>query len=281
MSESPYVEGKLKAGLFEGLTRLQYEQIPALNWSKLSPYLKTHAHGKAAEMRVKDAEWLDIGSALHCSVLRPQDFDNEFGAIPDDAPQKRSNADKLWWANFYQENAGKTMLKPETLADVRLMTRAVYDNPRAKAMLEAPGNKREVVAVWMDPEFGLWCKAQIDLITRVRGVTFIVDLKSGRDISPYGFSGEIAKFNFHGQAAWYHNGCNIVAPFERRFAFIACEKEVGICTVYDADDPLMERGYTDTRIALQRFVEGENAQRWPGYADGYIGLPNWMLKGDR
>jgi len=273
------MDGKLRAGLFEGLTRLDYEKIPALNWSKLEPYLKSKAHGKAAEMLVKDSEALDTGSALHCAVLRPQDFEREFGMIPEDAPAKRSNADKLWWANFYEQNAGKTMLKPEVLADVNRMAQAVLDNPRANAMLSSPGNKREVVAVWMDPEVGLWCKAQIDLLARVRGVTYVVDVKTGIDISPHGFSNEIARFNMHGQAAWYHNGCNIVAPFDRRFAFIAVEKKVGICTVYDADDALMERGLSDTRLALQRFIEGEAEQRWPGYADGYIGLPKWKLLG--
>lgn len=269
----------MKAGLYRGLSKLEYEAIPAIRWSRLSEYLRSPAHGRLASMRAENSDALTVGDALHRAVLEPSQFEVEFGMVPEDAPPKRSKEDKLWWAQFEADNAGRTMLKPDDFRGVREMATSIYGHKRAEAMLNAPGNAREVSAVWMDPEFGLWCKARLDLLTKWNGVTYVVDVKTARDASPYGFSGDIARYYYHGQAAWYVSGLNVLAPFERRFAFIVVEKETAVSVVYDMDDPSMEQGAKETRLAFRRFVESEAAQSWPGYPDGFIGLPAWKLKG--
>lgn len=280
VNSTPYdAEGKLKAGLYRGLSMLDYQKIPAINWSKVEPYLRSAAHGKAAEMRAEDSDALTVGQAVHRAVLEPALFDTEFGTIPDDAPQKRSNADKAWWAQFYADNAGRTMLKPETLRSVKLMSQAVYDRPRASAMLTAEGNTREVVAVWMHPEFGVWCKGRIDLLTRWQGGTYIADLKTARDASPWAFSRDIKTFNYHGQAAFYKDGLNTIAPFDRKWAWIVVEKEPAVAVVYDCGEATMELGQREARRAMQTYIDAEAAQKWPGYPDGEIDVPAWALKG--
>jgi hypothetical protein len=108
----------VKTGVFEKMSMAEYESIPALRWSRLSEYLRSAAHGKAAESRVEDSDDLTIGQAIHTAVLEPGAWDERFGTLPDDAPAKRSNADKQWWRDFYAANQGKTFIKPETYAMV-------------------------------------------------------------------------------------------------------------------------------------------------------------------
>jgi exodeoxyribonuclease VIII len=273
------VDGKPVQGIYFGISMPEYESIPALNWSRLSGYLKSAAHGKAAEAALDESDELTIGSAVHRAVLEPEKFDEEFGAVPDDAPAKRSNADKEWWRQFYAANQGKTFLKPETLRDVKRMAEVCYAHPRAGKLLTAPGNKREVVIVWMHPTFGLWCKARIDLVTRLGGISYVADLKTSRDASPYGFARDISLFNYHAQLAHYRDGLNIVAPFERSVCFIVVEKDPIIPVVYDLDEASLEQGARDVARAFQTYIDAEAAQSWPGYEDGMIGLPAWRLKG--
>lgn len=279
MNSTPYdAEGKLKPGLYRGLSMLDYEKIPALNWSKVEPFLKSAAHGRAAMMRAEDSDALTIGQAVHRAVLEPSLFGEEFGIVPEDAPAKRSKEDKAWWAEFAAANQGRTMLKPDTFRNVQRMAEAVYAHPKANAMLNAEGNVREVVAVWMHPEFGIYCKQRADLLTRWRGGTYIVDLKTARDASEYGFSRDISTFNYHGQAAFYRMGLNVLAPFDRKWAWIVVEKEPEVAVVYECDEATLEQGEADARRAIKTYIDAEAAQSWPGYKDAVIGLPAWRLR---
>jgi hypothetical protein len=273
------IVSEVKTGVFEKMSMAEYESIPALRWSRLSEYLRSAAHGKAAESRMEDSDDLTIGQAVHTAVLEPGAWEERFGVLPEDAPAKRSNADKLWWANFYAANQGRTFLKRETYETVRRCAEAVYAHPRANLWLTSPLSKREVVVVWMDREFGMFCKIRCDLVTSVEGLSRLVDLKSTRDASAYGFSRDVNQFHYAGQVAFYLRGLDAVAPFERSAAFIAVEKDPAIAVCYDLGPASLEIGQDEVRRAMTTFIEAEAAQKWPGYPDGVIELPAWRLKG--
>ncbi len=270
--------GEVKTGVFEKMSMAEYEAIPALRWSRLSEYLRSAAHGKAAESRIDETDDLTLGQAIHTAVLEPTEFDSRFGAIPDDAPPRRSNEQKAWWARFQAENVGRFMLKPETLATVKRCAEAVYAHPRANLWLTSPKSKREVVVVWMDPEFGMYCKIRCDLVTSVEGMSRLVDVKSVRDASPYAFSRDMNTFHYAGQMAFYLRGLDAVAPFDRSAAFIAVEKDPAVVVCYDLGPASLEVGRDEVKKALQTFIDAEAAQSWPGYADGIIDLPAWRLR---
>jgi len=264
--------------LIRGMSFLDYEKLPAINWSRLKPYLKSAAHGKAAERESDDADFLDYGQALHRAVLEPGLFDQEFGTIPEDAPTKRSNEGKAWWQAFEAANVGRTMLKPETLVAVRRGAEAVYAHPRMAAMLNATGSQREVVALAMDPEFGIYRKARLDLLSSWQGESFIVDLKSAFDASNYGMSRAMNTNAYHAQLSFYRQTLNYVAPYDRRAALFAVEKDPTIAVAYDVDEATLEVGEQDVVKAMRTFIESDAAQRWPGYPDGMLSLPAWRLK---
>lgn len=275
----PVVNGKPVPGIYENISMPLYESIPALRWSRLSEYLRSAAHGKAAESRFDDTDDLTFGQAVHTAVLEPGSWEERFGTLPEDAPTRRSNDGKAWWRAFEAANQGRTFLKRETFEAVKRCAESVYAHPRANLWLTSPLSKREVVIVWMDPEFGMYCKVRCDLVTSVEGMTRLVDLKSARDASPYGFSRDMNLYHYAGQVAFYLRGLDAVAPFDRSAAFIAVEKDVPVTVCYDLGPASLEIGQDEVKRAMARFVEAEATQKWPGYADGIIDLPAWKLKG--
>jgi hypothetical protein len=131
----------------------------------------------------------------------------------------------------------------------------------------------------MDAEFGMFCKIRCDLVTSVEGMTRLVDLKSARDASPWGFSRDANLYHYAGQVAFYLRGLDAVAPFERSAAFIAVEKDPAVVVCYDLGPASLEVGRDEVKRAMTTFVEAESAQKWPGYPDGILELPAWKLKG--
>jgi len=270
---------EVKTGVFENMSMAEYESIPALRWSRLSEYLRSPAHGKAAESRIFESDALDFGQAVHTGILEPGKFEDRFGVIPDDAPQKRSNVDKQWWRDFYAANQGRTFLKPDTFRQVQRCIEAAYAHPRANVWLTSPKSKREVVIVWMD-KCGMFCKARLDLVSNVEGMTRIIDVKSTRDASPRAFSRDLHEYHYAGQVAFYKRGIDAVAPFERSASFIAVEKDPAVVVCYDLGPASLEAGEDEVNRALAVFVEAEASQKWPGYPDGILDLPPWALKGE-
>jgi hypothetical protein len=73
----------VKTGVFEGMSTAEYESIPALRWSRLKAYLRSPAHGKAAESRFDGSDDYDFGQAVHTSVLEPGTWEERFGVFPE------------------------------------------------------------------------------------------------------------------------------------------------------------------------------------------------------
>jgi hypothetical protein len=268
----------MSEGIYVGMSWLDYQKIEAINWSKLSPYLRSAAHGLRGELSSKSADYLTFGQAVHKAVLEPGRFDEDFGTVPEDAPAKRSKDDKAWWARFYAANAGRTMLDADVLRNVKLVAEAVYQHPRANAMLTVPNNRREVVVVARDPVSGMLGKARLDLISQWNGVTYIVDLKNLRDARPYGVAKAIDDYSYHGQLAWYRRLANVVAPWPRECCLITTEQDPAIAVCYDVEADTLDQGDRDVDLAMSRWIESGKTQKWPGYPDGTIGLPAYKLK---
>lgn len=283
VANKPIVDGKPIQGIYRGLTVAEYEAIPALRWSRLSNYLTSPAHGLAGEKSADDAEYLDFGQAVHTAVLEPTQLGARFAAIPEDAPIRRGKDNLAWWARFQSENAGKTLLKLEKLEEVKVITKVVYEHPTVNALLTHPKAAKEVVVVWMDKEFGMWCKARLDLVTklRVRGgeLSYLVDVKTSADGSPEGFGRAIADFEYHGQLAFYKRGLQAVAPFERQSGFIVIEKKIPVVAFYTLDDDSLAIGEARVAKAVSVYLNAQTTGKWPGYPDGIVSLPPWKLKG--
>ena len=127
------------------------------------------------------------------------------------------------------------------------------------------GAKTEISIFWVDKQFGVPCKARLD----IWNFSIIGDLKTTVDASPEGFGKAIANYGYSIQAANYISACEHgLNESPQAFIFIAVESDephnVGVYAI-DHADILYGRARMDT--ALERYARALDAGVWSGYSD--------------
>jgi hypothetical protein len=271
MTVAPFPQQDLRPGLYPGISRAAYEAIPAINVSTLLHFEKSAAHAREAIVHPrKPTEALEIGTAFHCAVLEPARFANDYAAAP--KVDRRTKDGKATWAKFEEENPDRELLDADDFVMVSRMRDSVWAHPIAKQMLSGIGHN-EVAVVFQDEETGLLCKGLMDRISVFDGWTWIIDPKSTIDASRRGFSREIKKHHYAAKAAFYADGCNVVSPRHRRFAWIAVEKTPPYAVaVFEPDDEAISAGRSQYRRWLRDYEEAKRTNVWPGYPADVQGL---------
>jgi exodeoxyribonuclease VIII len=157
------------------------------------------------------------------------------------------------------------------------MRDAIRANAAARELLECPG-KGEMSFFWRDAETGIWCKGRVDRFCEWMGFSVILDLKTTTDASPGDFKWQVARQHYHVKAAWYLDGLNAVQKAQRRFIWLAVEKDPPyLCALYEPpDEPgafsrpdiSLQRGRSLYRSLLERYASCEKSGVWPGYSEG-------------
>lgn len=214
---------------------------------------------------------MDLGSAVHCSVLEPGLFWRRFKRGPAD---RRGNK----WKEAVEE------AKPATL-----LTEGDYDT--ALAMSEAVWGQvghllpermhREVSAFWRDEATGLQCRARADAWSQ----DVIVDLKTTTDARPDSFARSVAQYGYHLQDAMYCRGFQeaTAGVYQPRMIFVVVEKQPPYLTaVYELDIDARLEGERIFHTAMARWAECAKADEWPGYGAEVqpLSLPRWAMMGD-
>jgi exodeoxyribonuclease VIII len=268
----------INTGIFSELPFDEYLQIDALNCSTLKKCAQSPLHAQHALINPSEpTPAFVIGDAFHGLVLEQERFDTEY-ALGLDRP-KRTKADKEAWEEWLDEHPNQTALKLEDWEAVHSMREAVLAHPTAAEIMAGQG-ENELTMVWKDPDNGTLCKGRADRLTTLGGESVIADLKSTQDSSPEGWGRSSARFLYHCQAAWYLAGANELAPLERRFLFICCEKKApyGV-TVQELNEDALKAGAKLNRIYLNRWLKCLKTKNFTGYPDGVLnyGLPAWAL----
>lgn len=257
--------GMLGVGIHPGITRTAYERVDAINVSILAHFERSAAHAREKMLHPGDpTKAMDFGTNFHCAVLEPARFDLEYVVPP--VGDKRTKEIKLEWARFeatYPRNAC-TYIDQSDMNAVYAMRKEVWNRPIAAAMLR--GGLNEVAVIWRDEETGLLCKGLLDHIGPFDGWTWIVDLKTCPDASRWAFTKSIKSMHYGARAAFYFDGCNAVAPRERRFAWIACENDAPYPVAeYEAMPDAIEAGRSKYKRWLRLYKDAKESGVWPAY----------------
>lgn len=133
----------------------------------------------------------------------------------------------------------------------------------------------EVSAYALDERTDVMRRARFDWL----GVGVLSDIKTTRCAEPWAFAGDVAKYGYHQQAAWYLDLARDLGHPAEAFAFIVVEKEPPyLVEVYDLDAAAVERGRELNRRALERFRDCTASGLWPGYTARpftTLSLPKW------
>ncbi len=291
-SKTPDLDEGVHAGLDEGT----YLALPYASQSRL----RTLARHSPKRMRYEMAHPGDstdaqiLGSAIDVAVLEPDLLDSRY-AVAHQCEAFTKGGDRCknigaarydgehWFCNVKSHpptgilRDDITALSPadwNTCVDLRDLCRV---HPAAQRLLA--GERKKLVAIWIDPETGVKCKAEFDVLDDTE--TFITDLKSTLDASDEGFRREIDRWKYHWQGGFYVQGANILGFSVEHYAIVAAEKGTPVdVNCFELSGEALDAGWKELRVALKRWAWCQEEGEWPGYDLGVkeISLPPWAWK---
>ena len=224
--------------IIPNITRADYDAMLGLNWSKLKRGIgRTAAHINADPGGDKPA--YKFGRAFHHAVLQPELF-AQWSVVP-----------------------GKTTTKPDSITeseqhDIQCMAQAAYEFHGGRV------THQEVAVTW--DYAGHKCKALIDGVLDGR----LLDLKSTQNAEPGAFKGEVFKYKYHGQMAWYSAGL-AANGMPMPACILAVEKSAPYSAgLYNLDPAWIDLGRALYDEALTALAEGKTH-----YGELDLEVPEW------
>jgi len=273
----------IEPGIYLGISRTIYEDIPAVHATVLKTLVsQSPAHAAWYMREPKDTEALLFGEAFHTATLEPDLFPKRFVLWPDkDAEGKEQRRYGKKWDEFCVANAGRQPLREKDYDVVLAMSERLHSHPEVQQILKRSPRYQEVVLIWRDDHTGLLCKARADILCDDEAPS-IVDYKTSANINPWRFAVSAYDFGWHVQAAFYCMGARKLRPDRPLPNFIvpAIEKSGPLdVVVFRLDRPTMRLGWMQAREALDRYIECQKKNSWPGYSDQIVDLtaPAWAL----
>lgn len=267
------------------LDEATYRAADAVANSDLKHLRRSPAHFYAARLDPDREPEVDTpsklaGRALHCAILEPDDFDNRYIYVPDDAPrdlrQHRNAANKSqstidsirWWDDFENCASGKVILPKRVAQQVRNAGAKIAAHPEVRGWLALPGKSEESI-FGVDPVTGRLCKIRTDrrIITQ-DGLHVVLDLKSTDDARESAFERTAYNFGYFQGAAFYSD-VPVWAdlPPVDLYLLIAFERDnpgAGVA-VYEIGSGEIARGRAEYRAALDLYHHCRTHNDWPGY----------------
>ncbi len=202
-------------GVFHNLPFDEYQQIPALNQSKIKQIIP---NGYTQVKTYINSQALKFGNAGHCMLLEPEKFENLYLSAPKNLSQ-RGKKGKNSWREFCELHSGKIVLSFSDWARLQKIKKCFQIHPQVQQLF-SNGNS-EVSLHWKDSEYGLNCKARLDWLDS--DSRKIVDLKFTKNIIKAASIKPI-KNEFSLQAGWYTRGIYQLTNKTTDFFFIFIEK---------------------------------------------------------
>lgn len=271
----------LPIGLHVGVPEEVYRADHGYNQSLLVDFLeaRTPKHFiDGIEERAKDLsgkDFIRIGSAVDILITEPDRFQSRVIICPEDYPGKggpkpwsrKAEFCKDWEAE--KRKAGLITLTIEEKAQVDGTVAAILSHPEAGAFVA--NCPKQVVAIAQEPETGLRIKGRIDMLPGPE-TGLVVDLKTGDDASPAGFSAQCLRMYRHVQARFYCDLVRLAAPdtFTEPLGMLFIMAETssphGVAVhKMDAGSPEMFLGLSEYMKALKGLDRCRTLGSWPCY----------------
>ncbi|RZN40423.1 exodeoxyribonuclease VIII [Escherichia sp. E2593] len=232
---------------------------------------------KAAPEDEEKKSALDMGTALHCLLLEPGEFDKRFIVAPEF--NRRTNDGKAAEKSFLESVAdlGMTVMTADEGRRLKLMRESALAHPAARWMLEAPGHC-EASMYWNGEATGELCRIRPDKWLNDHNV--IVDVKKVADMER--FARHIEEFRYHVQDAFYREGALRTTGEPHGFFFLAVSETIDCgrypVRVFQLDEEDVNTGHSLFRRDLNTYHECRVNNDWGGVE--IIKRPAWARKQD-
>ena len=260
----------------------EYFAMDAVNQSLLKQVLRSPAH--AAEYIKGDkapTAAMQFGTAVHASLLNPDNFDNEVAILPEEI-NRRTKEGKEQYAKFLARADGKVIINREQSVDCIRIGFEIARSDTASRLINSCNH--EMSYTWVDELTKMACKARLDVVCG--SSKHVVDLKTTVNASPQDFGRSVYKFGYHIQAAWYLRAASGFATGSKaynsgwRFHIVAVESSApyGVAC-YKLDHRAIIEGDKMADRALKAWAECKLLGEFCGYPDEVtsLSLPPWAL----
>lgn len=256
-----------------------YLATPAVSKSSLwTLHDRSPAH---ARVEKEESNAMKMGTAVHCAILEPSEFEARFVRGPED---RRGNK----WKDALDAAAsvGRDLLTSGDYDDALAIRDRLRNEPLVKKLV-GPKTVREISAFAIDPVTGLLMRARPD--ARRDDIALTVDLKITTDCRAPIWSRRVADFGYHAQDSFYRDVWAMAAegsnhnPETAAFVFLVVEpKPPYEFAVYEIDAEDLDAGRKAMRSALDRWAECQRTGAWPGYARSIetIRRPAWVRRAE-
>lgn len=255
-----------------------------LSSSGLKQLLKTPRHYAAylTQGEQEEKDHLIVGSALHCAILEPEEFDRRYFVWkdsmkpnPDKDYRDTENKKARLIAKKLAQMKDQVLLEESQYDDLMQMKASVHANGHAMKLLEGTISEQSVYTEIQVNDTLIKVKVRPDAICDA----YYISLKTCNDASPTTFSRKAFNLGYHISEALYTN------ILERPGYIIAIENcSPFICQVYythsqDTQEPLawLEAGKHSVAMGLLRLEEIMKTGEVKGY-DMYSERPDGMLE---
>ena len=277
-----------KAGLYPEMTREEYDACDAMNQSTLK-----HGCGdkgtmlalKAALDRGPDepTPTMAFGSLVHACILEPDSFEERYYVWDKSDAHGSSKAGIAEKEAAYKAAGERTVVLKSDYEKARQVCVLLEQTSHAMNLLN-PDMLHECAAIWQDEDTDVWCKALVDGYLPGR---WILDIKTTRDASPWGFRYAIRDYGYDIQAAFYLDA--IYAVTDDRpllYGVIALQPaskprhspQIG---VYWMDKSTIDVGRQEYKRVLGEYAASKRLNCWQSYTTEIteIGLPPSAMHG--
>ena len=179
--------------------------------------------------------------------------------------------------------AGHVPLLLKDYAQVREMERQLRAHPDAGQLFAPRIGKVEQSLFWVDPEFGVWRRARLDLMLpgTPEHPMLVVDYKTTKAVDDASLSATMANFGYHQQGAWYLDAVEALALTPPAGAVFLLVFQMAtppyLVRVKQPDPEAIQWGRVRNRAALDVYRTCTLTGQWPGYEPGVtsLSLPRW------
>ena len=265
-------------GVYHDITNEEYHSGPAVSKSQLDDIAISPAvyqWKKSAPVDEEKLTALDMGTALHCLLLEPDEFESRFIIAPEF--NRRTTAGKESEKEFLDDckATGKTVMTFEEGRKLRLMRESVFAHEDARLLLERDRHA-ESSLYWTDSETGEQCRIRPD--SYLKNVPVIFDVKKTADIGR--FSTHVEEFRYYVQDAMYSEGYEKIFGEKPDFFFLMVSSTVDCgrypVRVMELEGEWKSEGYEEWHRNLRRFHDCKVNDDWHDFETLY--RPYWAKR---
>lgn len=263
-------------GIYKDIDIEDYHKSTGISNSGLSLILESPAKYYYQYMSglytKKDTESKALGSAVHCLVLEPELFSQNFELLPPGFT-RHSNANKEYYSSILK--AGKKPIKQDEFEEASSMAYAINSNKAFKAILELKGKGNIEHSLFLKHESGITLKSRPDWYCD----DLIIDVKTTKCAREDSFSRSVGEFGYHRQAYLSTLVLSKLTGREyNKVLLVAVESEAPYLTsIYLLDLEAINKGKEEVEKAIEIYHECLERNFWPGYPEQIqtINLHRW------